>query len=192
MKKVILASQSPQRKKIFSTLGIEFEIKPADIDEQAVAYKGLKKRAANIALAKAWSVQQRFPKAIIIGADTYPVFKGKALEKPKDLKEAKQMLKTLSGQKFNAYTGYAYLDKTNNIAVSEVATTKVEFRKLSTKEINIYVENNPVTTWSAAFCPAYDEGMALIKKISGSFTAFTHGLPIEEISPLLKKSGVKF
>ncbi|MDH5532974.1 MAG: Maf family protein [Candidatus Pacebacteria bacterium] len=191
MKKIILASGSKQRRLLFETLGLEFEIIPADIDEKAVAFDDLKSRAENIARAKAEEVAKNNPEAIIIAADTYVVKDGKALEKPRDLDEAEAMIKDLSGDQSVAYSGYCYIDKEANIDESGVAETVTKFRRLSPEFIQHYVNNNPVKDWSASFSPAYHEGMALVDSIEGSFTSFTHGLPLEIIVPLLQKSGVK-
>jgi len=191
MRKIILASGSKQRKLLFETLGIEFEIIPADIDEKAVPYTDLKSRAENIARAKAEAVAKDHPDAIIIAADTYVVKDGKALEKPQGLDEAEEMITDLSGDQSVAYSGYCYLDKHSNINESGVSETITKFRELSPQFIKHYVNNNQVQDWSAAFSPAYHQGMALIDSIEGSFTSFTHGLPLEIIVPFLQKSGVK-
>ena len=191
MKKIILASGSKQRRLLFETLGLPFEIIPADIDEKAIPFTDLKSRAENIARAKAEEVAKNNLDAIIIAADTYVVKDGVALEKPQNLEEAQAMLLNQSGSKSIAYSGYCYIDKENNIDVSGVAETMTKFRELSPEFILHYVRSNPVKDWSAAFSPAYHEGMALIDSIEGSFTSFTHGLPLEIIVPLLKKSGVK-
>lgn len=191
MRKIILASGSRQRKLLFETLGIPFEIIPADIDEKAVSFDDLKSRAANIARAKAEAVAKGNPDSIIIAADTYVVKDGKALEKPHDLKEAEEMVTDLSGDESIAYSGYCYIDKKSQINESGVAETLTKFRHLSPEFIKHYINNNPVQEWSAAFSPAYHEGMALVDSIEGSFTSFTHGLPLEIIVPLLQKSGVR-
>jgi septum formation protein len=191
MKRIILASGSKQRRLLFETLGLEFEIIPADIDEKAVAYDDLVSRAENIARAKAEEVAKSHPNSIIIAADTYVVKDGKALEKPRDLDEAEVMITDLAGDQSVAYSGFCYLDTQANINESGVAETVTKFRRLSPDFIKHYVASNPVKNWSAAFSPAYHEGMALVDSIEGSFTSFTHGLPLEVIVPLLQKSGVK-
>ncbi|MCL4208038.1 Maf family protein [Patescibacteria group bacterium] len=190
-RRIILASGSKQRKLLFQTLGLEFEIIPADIDEKAVPYSDLKSRAANIARAKAELVAKNNPDAIVIAADTYCVQDDKALEKPQDLEEAKKMVRLLSDSTAIAYSGYCYLDASNGIDLSGVSETTAKFRPLSEAFINRYVANNPVLSWSAAFSPAYHEGMSLVDQISGSFTSFTHGLPLEVLVPLLQRSGVE-
>jgi septum formation protein len=197
--RVILASQSPQRKAILSTLGIEFEVKPADIDEQAITAATQKKRAELVARAKAETIAATFPQQtssdlsmIIIAADTFVVDSAdNPLEKPVDLDEARSMLRRMSGNSLVEYTGVCYLDASAGIDFSTTIATELTFRDLSAAEIEKYVTEEPVMTWSAAFCPAYDTGAALIAQVNGSMTSFTHGLPIEEIVPLLRKSGLE-
>jgi septum formation protein len=187
---IILASQSPQRKNLMQSLQIEFEVVPADIDEQAVVAADPKVRAGLVAEAKAKEVQKKYPQGIIIAADTYIVLDGEILEKPVDLEEAREMLQKQSGRSMSEMTGFCYLDPKSGTEVVTTAVAEVEFRELSEAEIEQYVITQPVMTWSAAFCPAYDSGATLIKSISGSFTGFTHGLPLEELIPLLQQSKV--
>ncbi len=190
MREIILASQSKQRYRILKTLNIEFEVIPAHINEQEVKGINPVHRAANIALAKAQEVAKKYSKAIIIAGDTYGVLNGKIFEKPQNLDEARRMLADLSGQNILAHTGVCYLDQENDILDNQTLTVKAKMRRLSKKEIESYVTTQPVLTWSAAFCPAYDEGMALIENIQGSLTAFSHGLPIEIVTKNLRKSKV--
>ena len=190
MKKIILASQSPQRKLLMNSIGVSFEVMPANIDEKAVVENNQKIRAQKIAKVKADYISKKVLNAIIIAADTFTMFNNKAYEKPESLEEAKQMLREQSGQTGYCYSGFAYIDKENDVQVSDVAVTKIVFRELSNVEINKYVAENPVLTWSAGFCPAYPAGANLIATIDGSFTSFTHGLPMEILMPLLEKSGV--
>jgi septum formation protein len=189
MQKVILASASPQRKILMSCLDIPFEIIPADIDEKEIRDKDFAARAKNIARAKALAVAEKH-QGIIIAADTFPVHEsGRILEKPESLQEAREMLFLQSGTKQTVYTGFCYLDRENGIEVNETFTNEVSFRELYPEEIESYVQNLPVLSWSAAYAPAYAYGMSMLKSNSGSLTAFTHGLPMETLIPLLKKSG---
>jgi septum formation protein len=188
--KIILASQSPQRRNILQSVGIEFEVVPAHIDEQAIQGNDEYERAGLVALAKARAVQEQHPQAIIIAADTYILMGERVLEKPATLDEAREMLRAQSGKTVIELTGFCYLDPQQNLEVVKTVTAEVEFRELSTAEIEQYVSTQPVLTWSAAFCPAYDSGAGLIKSINGSFTGFTHGLPLEEVIPLLQRSAM--
>lgn len=187
---IVLASQSPQRQALFAELHVPFRAVPADIDEQAIKNSDLAKRAELIARAKAEKVFPQFPEAIVIAADTYIVLKGQALEKPTDLQHAQHMLSEQSGQEMTEVTGLCYIDAQHQLNISKTIAVGVTFRELSASEIEEYVAHNPVLGFSGAFCPAYPSGAALVARIQGSFTAFTHGLPLDEIVPLLRLSGV--
>jgi septum formation protein len=177
-RKIILASQSKQRLNILRTLALPIDVMPSNINEQAVPFTDQYDKAEKIALAKAKKIALNQPDAIIIAADTFCYFKDRILEKPKSLEEAKDMLRFQSGQKIEVLTGYAFLDTKLNLQKSGCERISVQMRKLSPAEIERYVANEPVLTWSAAFSPAYDSGMALIDSIDGNLTAFSHGLPI--------------
>ncbi|MCX6705589.1 MAG: Maf family protein [Candidatus Woesebacteria bacterium] len=188
--KIILASGSKQRKMMMDALGISFVVIPADINEKEIRDENLELRAEKIARAKAEEVAKKHH-GIIISADTFSTCNGKILEKPKSLDEARDMLKLQANKTCILYTGFCYLDKTNRIDYSATAITKYVLRRLSDSEIDNFVKNNPVTDWSAAFSPAYPYQMGFIKKIEGSLTGLTHGLPVELLIPCLEKSGVK-
>lgn len=187
---IILASQSPQRKNIMQATGVDFAVVPADINEQAVVEADPIKRAGLIAHKKAAAVQKKHPEAIVVAADTYIVLDNEILEKPRDLTAAKEMLSKQSGRVIAELTGFCYLDPIEKIEFIKTVAVEVRLRDLSAAEIDRYVTTQPVLTWSAAFCPAYDSGASLIKSINGSFTGFTHGLPLEELIPLLQQSKV--
>lgn len=190
MREIILASQSPQRKIIFQTLHLPFQVIASDIDEKVFKAETHELRAQHIAWAKAEKIFQLHPEAIIIAADTFTELNGQAFEKPTDLQEAKTMLQKQSGKKGVCYTGFAYIDQKNNIKYRDTALTEFMFRHLSNQQIDNYISANPVLTWSAAFCPAYPEGIGLVSFVSGSLSSFTHGLPIEIVTQQLKNSGV--
>lgn len=185
-KKIILASKSKQRLKLLkASLFLPIEVLPADIDEQAVPFINQYDKAEQIALAKAQKIAKNHQNAIIIAADTFCYVKGKILEKPKSLIEARKMLEFQSDQQIEVLTGYAFLDTKLNLQKSGCEKVLVKMRHLSKNEIERYITNEPVLTWSAAFSPAYDSGMALIESIKGNLTAFSHGLPINLLMDFL-------
>lgn len=188
--RIILASGSEQRKNLFAALNIPFEVIRSDIDEQAIQDVDLKRRAELVARAKAEKVAQA-EEGIIIAADTYAVYQNAALEKPRDTQEAADMLRQMSGNTATIYTGFCYMDKAHAIDFSTTSETECTFREITEDEIHAYVKAFPVTTWSAAFSPAHLYGMTLVARINGSFTGFTHGLPMELLVPLLRQSGVE-
>jgi MAF protein len=191
MNHIVLASQSPQRKDILQTLRQPFIVAPSFIDEAAITANTHLERARLVAQAKATKVQIDYPESIIIAGDTYVLNGDQALEKPTSLQQATEMLTQLSGKTCLAITGVCYLDPAINFKHVQTVTTQFVFRELSNSEIAQYVANEPVLTWSAGFCPAYPTGAALVARIEGSFTSFTHGLPLEVITACLRKSGIQ-
>lgn len=186
-RKIVLASGSKQRLNILKALPLTVEVQAADIDEQAVPFQDQYDKAEQIALAKAKKVAADYPDAIIVAADTFCFLQGRILEKPKTLLEAREMLRFQSGQEVEVLTGFAFLDTRDDVQQSGCEKIIMQMRDLSDLEIENYVQTQPVLTWSAAFSPAYDSGMALIKSINGNFTAFSHGLPVDLFFEFLKK-----
>jgi len=187
---IILASGSKQRKLMMDALSIPYKVIPAHINEKEIRDENLELRAEKIARAKAEKIAEE-NEGIIISADTFSACEGEVLEKPRTLDEARKMLKLQAEKVCTLYTGFCYIDKANKVDYSKTAITKYVLRKLPDEEINKFVENNPVTEWAAAFSPAYTYQLGFIKKIEGSLTGSTHGLPVELLIPCLEKSGVK-
>lgn len=183
---IILASQSRQRKNIFTTLHIPFKIIPAHIDELAITATTETARAQKIALKKAEAISDQKPEAVIFAADTYVYDQDRVLEKPENEQQAAEMLRYMSNKELKAVTGYCCIDA-GKVFTSTNVVTDFSFRTLTDSEIKTYVETQPVTTWSAAFSPAYDAGISLVKEMRGSFTSFTHGLPMELVVADLQK-----
>jgi septum formation protein len=186
--KIILASGSAQRKTIFSSLNLPFEVIPADIDEKAIRDEDLKLRAEKIARGKAEKVAADH-EGIIIAADTFVECGGKVFEKPANITEAKEMLKQQSNNEITVFTGFCYIDKANNIDYSTGTFAVAYIRELSDAEISEYVGKFPVTTWSSAFSPAFLYGQTLIASMNGSLTGLIYGIPMELVITMLRKSG---
>ncbi|MDQ3008436.1 MAG: Maf family protein [bacterium] len=186
--KLILASQSIQRQNLLKTVGVPFTVVPSDIDEKAIRHDDLAEQARLIAQAKAAAVQLQFPEAAILAADTFAECEGRVMEKPASVDEARGMLEHFSDTVFIVFSGFYFSDPSSGVVISKTVLNKAKFRPLSKEEIVTYVSTQPVTTWSGAFSAAYSEGASLIEWIEGSLTAFTHGLPMEEVYSALRKA----
>src|SRR3989338_6475416 len=112
MRKIYLASDSGARKKLFRIFGLKFKVLPARIKEKKIAgslsYAKLVKMNAR---KKAKQAARKIKHGIIIAADTVVVQDKKIFGKPRDLKDAKVMLKKLSRKPQWLYTGIAIIDK---------------------------------------------------------------------------------
>src|SRR5689334_3716856 len=102
---VILASASPRRRELLTLIGLEHEVKPADVDESLVPGEIPWAYAERLARAKALASAK--PGAVSIGSDTIVVVDGDVLGKPKDEADAAVMLRRLSGRAHTVMTAIA-------------------------------------------------------------------------------------
>lgn len=185
---LILASSSKNRQLVLKTLHIPFKVIPSNIDEKIIKETDPSSRAKKLARLKGEFVEKKHQGAII-SADTFTLCQGKIVEKPINKAEAKKMLQFLSGKTAVNYTGFFYFDRKNNISVSETVPTIIRFRQFYQDEVAGYLKKFPVTSWAAAYAASELYVMGMIKSVSGSLTGLTHGLPIDILIPLLRRSG---
>src|SRR3989344_2838781 len=113
MTKLILASQSPRRKQILKDRGFRFKTSPSSIGEEAFEHLEPIKMVETLSLLKAKRVAVKYPKSIILGADTTVVVNKEILNKPKSKADAQKMLRKLSGKTHKVLTGFAIIDSSN-------------------------------------------------------------------------------
>lgn len=167
--KFILASGSPRRKEILENISLEFEIMADESDEIMIEGEKPYDTVKRLSMQKAKNIASRVEaeeNTIVIGADTVVSIDEKILGKPKDEREAKDMLLTLSGRINTVYTGLAVLETQSGKAVSEFVSTGVKFRSLSEKEIENYIKSGE---------PMDKAGAYGIQKIGGLFVESING-----------------
>ena len=189
MPKIILASTSPRRKELLESIGLKFEIQPSDYEEDMTLKMPPKKLAEFLSLNKARSVAQENNDAIVIGADTIVVLGKQVLGKPHTEKEAKKMLKMISGKVHSVITGVTVIDTSKNIMITKSVETKVWIKKLSPKEIESYVASKEPLDKAGAYA-IQGLGSLIVKKIEGDYSNVV-GLPLFALREELEKIGVK-
>jgi septum formation protein len=167
-KKIILASASPRRKKILETLNFEFEVLPSEFDENLENNYYTPAKIINLAYNKAIEIAQYLDdEVLVIGADTVVVLNNKILGKPKNKKDAFNMLKSLSGQKHIVVTAVCIVNSKNLTFKSNITTSTVEFNELSDDLINEYIQTyKPFDKAGSYGIQELDE--RFIKNIEGS------------------------
>lgn len=189
MKKIILASASPQRKKILQHIGLKFSVRPSRAAEE----KEIRTTKADLvmrnALSKAQDVSARLKEGLVIGADTL-VFtgQGQLIGKPRDLKQAKQHLKMLFHSPSWVYTGVAVIDSQSQKKLIDYEKTKVFMSPLSDKEIDRYHSHVPPLDKAGGF-DIEGKGSVFIRRIEGCYFNVI-GLPLAKLSSMLKRFGV--
>lgn len=185
--RIILASKSPRRKEIFSSLGAEcgfdFEIITAPTDEELYG-EHPKSGVATLAVRKGEAVYKKYPDALVVSSDTLVELDGIPLGKPTDRNDAVRMLKELSGRAHNVHTGIAV--HYGGRVVSGVATTAVIFRELSDSEIIDYVESGEPMDKAGAYGIQGAAG-AFVEKYDGEFDTVV-GFNLTLLKKLLKEA----
>ncbi len=190
MKKIILASASPQRKKLMKLLGIPFSIRPSRAKEIHHPTKSCPALVKRNALLKAQEVANRTKEGIVIGADTLVILgNGEIIGKPRNLKEAKKRLKQLFRKPSYVYTGVAVIDAKTGKAVVDYEKTKVYMYPLTDKEIDRYYAHMSPLDKAGGF-DIEGKGSHFIHRIEGCYFNVV-GLPIAKVVQILKKFGIQ-
>ena len=184
MTKIILASNSPRRKKILADLGLDFEVIPSNYEEKLETDTFSYDLIEDLATQKACDVVRRVGNdEIVLGADTVVVLHNKILGKPKGKVEAFNMLRELSGQTHMVVTSLCGINTKTNRAALLSTTSYVRFKELSDELIKYYVEEfNPLDKAGSYGIQELPEG--ILDKYEGSFDNIV-GLAPEAVTAVL-------
>ncbi|HHY10976.1 MAG TPA: septum formation protein Maf [Firmicutes bacterium] len=183
---LILASQSPRRKALLQHFGLEFTVKTEPVEETE---EGQPQKAAEInACAKALAVSRLYPNALVLGADTVVVLGNALLGKPKDMQDAEDMLRLLSGREHEVTTVVALARAGKTAAVFQ-ETTVVFFRQLSQAEISGYAKTGEPLDKAGAY-GIQGFGGLLVERIKGCYYNVM-GLPMPRLAVELRKLGLE-
>ena len=186
--RLILASASPRRKELLGSLGLPFEIIPAEVIEHEAPDADPREMVRHNAALKADWVAARHPDATVIGADTTVFIDRTVLNKPRDAAEARAMLRMLSGRTHTVFTGLAVRRQRDGLKLEQGAASEVTFKAFDDATIDHYLSR--VHTLDKAGGYAIQEQADLIVAgFTGSLTNIV-GLPLEEMKQLLTNAGL--
>lgn len=184
----ILASQSPQRKKILTELGLSFKVHPADIDEHHAGYKNPHAIVKSIALRKALTVADVYPKDWVIGCDTIVFLSnGKIALKPSDQEEARQTLMLYKNSYCHVYSGLALVNLSQKVSHVEFEKTTLYFSDLSQTALDKYLSTGHWKDRSGSL--TIEEKIDWIKHVDGDYWNVV-GLPVQRLKKMLKNEGL--
>lgn len=176
---VFLASKSPRRKKLLKQLGINFKILSIKIDEDILNGEHPISTVRRIVLKKMTAAEKKRKKGILITADTIVVLNKQIIGKPKNLLDAKRILKKLSGKTHKVYSGYMIKNTLTGNYVFNYEITRVTFNKLSDSMIQEYFKKGNPLDKAGAYGIQDDFGAVFIKKIDGCYYNVV-GLPLSK------------
>lgn len=183
--RLVLASNSPRRKELLRSLGIDFEVRLiGDIDESYPNDLPANEVPVYISKAKAAAYMGTMTEnEVILTADTVVVCDGEILGKPHDAEDAHRMLGLLSGKSHEVITGVTL--STLQWQRSFAVTTVVWFKELSADEISFYVDSYRPFDKAGAYGIQEWIGYRAIERIEGSFYTVM-GLPTAKLAKYLK------
>ena len=182
---IVLASNSPRRRELLAGLGIDFEVKVLqDIDESYPSTLPAMETAEYIAAKKAKAYRnQLHDDDIIITADTVVLVDNDILGKPHSPKEAREMLRAISGRTHSVVTGVRIVGREVDRSFS--VSTEVSFAQLNDEEIDFYIERFKPYDKAGAYGIQEWIGFIGVTSINGSYYNVM-GLPIQRIYTELK------
>lgn len=182
--RIVLASGSPRRKELLERAGLRFEVQPSPAEELHDATIPLGELCERNAELKARAVV--VPDAVVIGADTLVGIDDEPLGKPRDLDEARAMLRRLSGREHLVCTGVCLVLPDGGVERFH-GRTRVRFHPLDEGRIEEYLSRVDPLDKAGAY-GIQEHGEMLVSGIDGGFDNVM-GLPVAELMVRLRACG---
>jgi septum formation protein len=185
--KIILGSQSQNRKKMMEEMGLDFEIMTADIDEKAIRHADPKKLVLELAKAKAAAIINRINEpAILITSDQVVTWNGKIREKPENEKEAREFLQSYNTAPAETITSVVVTKLPEGQQLGKVDVAKVYFDFFTEDEIKEIIKTGQTFSLAGGFTVYGENWEKHIKRIEGTRDSVI-GLPKKITLELINK-----
>jgi septum formation protein len=186
-RRLVLASASPRRSELLQSVGLDFDVLPADIDESVRAGESPSEYVARLSREKAAAIAARIDReGIIVAADTTVDVDGQILEKPIDDDDARRMLQLLSDRTHLVHTGVSvtgFREARARGTETVVVETAVRFVELTEQAIDWYLSTGEHLGKAGAY-GIQGAAAAFVERVEGSVTNVI-GLPLAETLALL-------
>lgn len=193
--RVVLASASPRRRALLEQLGVDLEVRPADIDESErpgedpVAYVrrlSIAKAAVVVsAVVSSGVVSSGAAGPLVIAADTTVDLDGRILGKPSDTAEAREMLRALSARTHRVHTGVTVC--AGDVVATDVVTTFVTFTPVTDSALEWYLATGEPFDKAGAYA-IQGAGGVFVASVKGSVSNVV-GLPLTTVVALARSLG---
>lgn len=193
-RQLILASGSEIRAQMLQNAGIDLEILPARVDEQAIKSaflaEGAQPRdvADALAEAKARRISMKNPDRLILGADQVLDFKGQIFDKPETIDQAHNQLISLRNDTHDLYSA-AVLFENGYPVWRHIGRVTLTMRDFSDDFLAGYVQKNGDNLFTTVGGYKIEEsGAQLFSTINGDYFSIL-GLPLLELLAILRQKG---
>lgn len=186
---LLLASNSPRRRALLTEAGFDFENVSPEVEERSDVDLTARELTLGNAVRKGIWAARRHQHKIVLAADTLVALEGDIIGKPKDLTDAAEILRRLSGRVHEVFSAVVVCHLAAARSTSFCDVSRVRFHSLDQAKIDNYLRKiNPLD--KAGAYAAQDRDSEIIAKIEGSFTNVV-GLPMEKTTAALAQFGIK-
>jgi|TARA_B100001029_G_C14984225_1_gene407943 septum formation protein len=189
--KIVLASKSGVRKTILEKNQITCEVVPSNVDEDEIKNSLISTGATpliiskNLAEVKANKVSMKKADEIVLGADSVIDLNGKLISKPKNRKEALNILEKMNGKKHNLISSVC-ISKNGAMIWNYTDSSTLTMKKLNLDEIKSYLSRiKDKELYAYGVYQIEADGRSLFSKIEGDENSIM-GLPVKKIKEYLK------
>ncbi len=190
--KIILGSQSLARKKILESMGYQFEVMPANIDEKAIRLEDPVELTRVLANAKADALLSRVGKnAILITSDQVVVCNGTILEKPTSAEEAKRFILLHNKYPAETVTSVVVVNTSTKKRFTGTDIAKIWFGNISEGVIDDYIASGDPFLHSGGFDHEHPLILPYVLRIEGEPESIS-GLPVGLTEGMIKLSFAEY
>ena len=176
---VILASSSPRRSELLTSMDIEFEVVPSHAEEIMEGFDFIPDLCETNARAKAEPIAELHPECLVIAADTLVYLEDELFGKPTHVDDAARMLTRLQGRTHQVATGVSLIYHNGEISKVFSVITNVTFLPLGREQIDEYLAGIDPLDKAGGYAIQQDKHK-IIKRVSGSVSNVV-GLPVERL-----------
>ncbi len=184
---IVLASASPRRRELLKETGLEYSVRPADVNEEIAEGTPPHLACMNNAFKKAQCAAAGQENVLAIGADTI-VFCERILGKPADEQDAFETLCLLRNRPHQVFTGVSLVSSDGSIRKVFYDCTEVVFGDYTDEEIQAYIDSgNPMD--KAGSYAIQSSWRSNVAAVNGSLSNVI-GLPMEKLIEELSGIGI--
>ena len=191
LNEIILASKSKVRKKILDYHNISCEVKPSNVDENAVKNSLIIELATpeiiskNLAELKANKVSLNKKDQLVLGADSVIDLDNELISKPENREDALIILKKLNGKKHLLISSVC-ISKNGSMIWNYTDKAELTMKNFTDKDLKIYLSKiSDEILYAYNVYQIEGEGRNLFSNISGDEDTIM-GLPVLRIKEYLK------
>jgi septum formation protein len=188
--KIILASSSSYRRQLLDRLHLDYECRSPNIDESVMPGEQAVDYVCRLAEAKALSVGQNDPQAVVIGSDQCALLGDEILGKPGSHARALEQLRQSQGKTVIFHTAVCVLNLARSFCMVDEVPFEVEFRNLSDQQLEHYLRVEQPYDCAGSF-KAEGYGACLFKALRGDDPNALIGLPLLRLTTMLESAGVE-